>query len=96
MAEIGLGGSKHSVYSIVLQVREATGQSKQPFHSEFISDFHMDYKVDLTSNNNSLAVNKKGLRSQKTLLLKTTFLNLSLKYFRLRYQLRHVLTSKNL
>ena len=36
-------------------------QSKQPFHHEFISDFHMDYGVGLTSNNNSLAVNKKGL-----------------------------------
>ena len=35
-------------------------QSKQPFHHEFISDFHMDYDVSLTSNNSSLAVNKKG------------------------------------
>ena len=25
-------------------------QSKQPFHHEFISDFHMDYDVGLTSN----------------------------------------------
>ena len=33
-------------------------QSKQPFHHEFISDFHMDYDVGLTSNNSSLAVNK--------------------------------------
>ena len=45
-------------------------QSKQPFHHEFISDFHMDYDVGLTSNNSSLAVNKKELWSQKTLLLK--------------------------
>ena len=30
----------------------------------------MDYEVGLTSNNSSLAVNKKGLWSQKTLLLK--------------------------
>ena len=36
-------------------------QSKQPFYHEFISDFHMDYDVGLTSNNSSLAVNKKGL-----------------------------------
>ena len=36
-------------------------QSKQPFHQEFISNFHMDYDVGLTSNNSSLAVNKKGL-----------------------------------
>ena len=35
-------------------------QSKQPYH-EFISGFHMDYDVGLTSNNSSLAVNKKGL-----------------------------------
>ena len=45
-------------------------QSKQPFHHECISHFHMDYDVGLASNNSSLAVNKKGLRSQKTLLLK--------------------------
>ena len=45
-------------------------QSKQPFHHEFISDFHMDYNVGITGNNSSLAVNKKRLRSQKTLLLK--------------------------
>ena len=36
-------------------------QSKQPFHHEFISDFHMDYDAGLTSNNSSLAVIKKGL-----------------------------------
>ena len=36
-------------------------QSKQPFHHEYISDFHMNYDVSLTSNNSSLAVNKKGL-----------------------------------
>ena len=36
-------------------------QSKQPFHHEFFSDFHMDYDVGLTSNNSSLVVNKKGL-----------------------------------
>ena len=36
-------------------------QSKQPFYHEFISHFHMDYDVGLTSNNSSLAVNKKGL-----------------------------------
>ena len=36
-------------------------QSKQPFHHEFISDFLMDYDVGLTSNNSSLAVNKKEL-----------------------------------
>ena len=36
-------------------------KSKQPFHHEFIFDFHMDYDVGLTSNNSSLAVNKKGL-----------------------------------
>ena len=36
-------------------------QSKQPFHHEFFSDFHMDYDVGLTSNNSSLAANKKGL-----------------------------------
>ena len=36
-------------------------QSKKPFHDEFIFDFHMDYNVGLTSNNNSLAVSKKGL-----------------------------------
>ena len=35
-------------------------QSKQPCHHEYISDFHMDYDVGLTSNS-SLAVNKKGL-----------------------------------
>ena len=46
------------------------GQFKQPFHHKFISDFHMNYDVGLTSNNSSLAVNKKGLWSQKTLLLK--------------------------
>ena len=36
-------------------------QSKQPFDHEFISDFYMDNDVGLTSNNSSLAVNKKGL-----------------------------------
>ena len=36
-------------------------QSKPPFLHKFISDFHMDYDVALTSNNSSLAVNKKGL-----------------------------------
>ena len=36
-------------------------QSKQPFHHEFISDFHMDYDVGVTSNNSSLVVNTKGL-----------------------------------
>ena len=36
-------------------------QSKQPFHYAFISGFHMDYDVGLTTNNSSLAVNKKGL-----------------------------------
>ena len=35
-------------------------QSKQPFHHEFISDFHTDYDAGLTSNS-SLAVYKKGL-----------------------------------
>ena len=46
-------------------------QSKQSFHHEFISDFHMDYDVGLTSNNSSLAVNKKRtLITKKTLLLK--------------------------
>ena len=28
-------------------------RSKQPFHHEFISDFHMEYDVGLTSNNSS-------------------------------------------
>ena len=37
------------------------GQSKQPFHLEFISDFHMDYDAGPTSNDSSLAVYKKGL-----------------------------------
>ena len=36
-------------------------QSKQPFDYAFISGFHMDYDVGLTTNNSSLAVNKKGL-----------------------------------
>ena len=36
-------------------------QSKQLFHHEYISDFHMDYDVGVTSNNSSLAVNKKAL-----------------------------------
>ena len=57
-------------------------QSKQPFHHEFISDFHMEDDVGPTSNNNSLAVNKERTLITENAATQTTFLNLNLKHFR--------------